>query len=248
MIELVAFYGHHKCGTTWIRGIFEGVSKKCGFNFKNFTTPSEFGGDLEKFISQNHIQAFAFVNAEYDKIIKSENCRAIHVIRDPRDVVVSAYFSHRYSHAVNDGWQRLTLHREQLEKVDIDEGLMLEIDFSSLNFNRMNQWNYADSNILEIKMEDLLVAEKKSFITIFSFLDLYPHPLTESDLESILDAESFIKKTKGRKPGEENQEHHFRKGISGDWKNYFNEKHKDHFKSKYQFLLEKLGYERNDDW
>ncbi len=87
------------------------------------------------------------MNAEYDKIDNLRNYRGFHVIRGPRDVVVSGYFSHLYSHALSDGWLALTMHREQLKKVNIDEGLLLEIDFAIRNFTRMNEWNYTDSNI-----------------------------------------------------------------------------------------------------
>jgi hypothetical protein len=246
--EIIGFLGHHKCGTTWLSGILEKISRQYSVNFGYFPASSCFGGNLSEYVSQNNIQIFAYVNADYDKVKDLRNYRGFHVIRDLRDVVISGYFSHLYSHGLSDLWPALTRHREELRKVDIDKGLMLEIDFAANNFKNMNQWNYSDLNILEIKMEDLLHDENEQFFRIFSFLGLFSEALTQNEIKDILATESFVKKTKGRKQGDEDPRHHYRKGIAGDWKNYFKDIHKDYFKSKYQFLLEKLDYEKNDEW
>ena len=52
----------------------------------------------------------------------------------------------------------------------------------------------------------------------------------------------------GRKPGEEDVSHHFRKGISGDWKKYFTSTIKKRFKSQYGDLLIRTKYENTLDW
>ena len=58
----------------------------------------------------------------------------------------------------------------------------------------------------------------------------------------------FSRLARGRTQGEENTKSHFRKGISGDWKNHFNHDHKDYFKKYYNEILVKLGYENDDKW
>jgi hypothetical protein len=58
----------------------------------------------------------------------------------------------------------------------------------------------------------------------------------------------FSKLAGGRSLGQEDVKSHYRKGVSGDWKNHLKEEHIKLFKEKYNELLIKLGYESNADW
>jgi hypothetical protein len=58
----------------------------------------------------------------------------------------------------------------------------------------------------------------------------------------------FARLSKGRQPGEEIVYSHFRKGISGDWRNCFGEEHRQFFKKHHNDLLVTLGYEDDDSW
>jgi hypothetical protein len=48
----------------------------------------------------------------------------------------------------------------------------------------------------------------------------------------------------GRRPGQEDVSSHYRKGVSGDWRNYFENVHVQHFHKRYPGVVEKLGYDR----
>ena len=48
--------------------------------------------------------------------------------------------------------------------------------------------------------------------------------------------------------GAEDPNHHYRKGVPGDWKTYFSPALAGLFKEQYGDLLIKLGYENNLDW
>ncbi|HVS27088.1 MAG TPA: hypothetical protein VHE58_07310 [Burkholderiales bacterium] len=41
---------------------------------------------------------------------------------------------------------------------------------------------------------------------------------------------------------------HERKGVAGDWQNYFSKRVKEAFKNRYGGLLVATGYERDLDW
>jgi len=58
----------------------------------------------------------------------------------------------------------------------------------------------------------------------------------------------FSKQASGRKQGEEDPRSHYRKGVAGDWINYFNQEHRRYFRENYTDLLIKLGYEKGSDW
>ena len=71
--------------------------------------------------------------------------------------------------------------------------------------------------------------------------------VTRDQLHAIVKNNQFEKVT-GRRPGEENHEAHQRKGIAGDWRNYFTDTLKDKFKSRFGDVLIKTGYEQDLNW
>ena len=97
--------------------------------------------------------------------------KGFHVIRDPRDVIVSGYFSHKYTHSIGK-WEQLKVHRENLLILDESKGMLKEIEFSSLFINQIKNWNYNDPRILEIKYEDIIRNPLGEFLKIFDYLDI----------------------------------------------------------------------------
>jgi len=71
--------------------------------------------------------------------------------------------------------------------------------------------------------------------------------LEVSDARKIVGAHSF-KVLSGRQPGQENTQSFMRKGIVGDWVNYFDQEAKERFHAYAGDALVKLGYEQDDAW
>lgn len=63
----------------------------------------------------------------------------------------------------------------------------------------------------------------------------------------IIEDNWFINET-GRAPGTEDVFAHQRKGIAGDWKNYFTSQIKDEFKKRFGNPLIQTGYENDTNW
>jgi hypothetical protein len=91
---------------------------------------------------------------------------------------------------------------------------------------------------LEISYEELLSGSFSTFRNVAQFFDLND---SEEQIKSILKRHKF-KKIKSKK------DLFFRKGISGDWKNYFDEEIKNLYKKKISHLLIELGYEKDPNW
>lgn len=244
---LLAYFGHHKCASTWIHGILTEVCKELSLKIEYVHSHKQFDSDLESFVERNNIDFLTYANADIDFVEKIENLKGFHVIRDPRDIAVSSYFSHLYSHPT-DGWKELARHRERLQTVSQEEGLILDSEFISLNFKRLYDWNYAMPNVLELKLEEIIGDPRGKFVEIFAHLGIFDEKISLERLSEILEQKSFSRLAGGRKPGDEDIHSHFRKGIPGDWVNHFNEDHKKYFKEKYNQLLIKLGYEKGTDW
>src|SRR5262249_29817599 len=126
--HLVAFFGHHKCASTWVHSILAPVCAEAGWKLAYLYDETSFGNDLAAYVRQNAVDVVSYVNADARFLKALPPHRAFHVVRDPRDLTVSAYFSHRNSHPTRD-WPALLDHRARLQKLDKDEGLLAEMEF-----------------------------------------------------------------------------------------------------------------------
>lgn len=232
------FFGHHRSASTWILNILTSVADALHLSVTRFH-------EIDPGRSQG-LDLVADVNARWEHRHAFDDWLGFHVIRDPRDIVVSAYFSHMYSHPSGD-W--LDEQRQRLRQVDQHEGIKLSIDFRENQFQEMAAWGYGeDHRIYETKFEVITQHTLPEFKRIFRFLGLFPQHIGEETLSEILYQHRFEKLTEGRKPGEEDPHHHYRKGVAGDWKQYFNEENKAYFKENWGELLIRLGYEEDQTW
>lgn len=281
-LPLLTYFGHHKAASTWAVSIIKQVCQDVGLKHIRVESEKVFDFDLKKFIQHEKPDFLSYTNAEFKHIKELENFKGFHIIRDPRDILVSAYFSHLYSHPT-ERWTKLVEHRDKLNNLSKDEGLLLEMEFRKNQFEAMYNWDYSLPNIYEIKMEDLVINPYKKFIDIFEFLGivdesklglkerfsyllgtainhfnqkskvsvpfgLAAEKIPAERLLGILYTYEFSKLAGGRSLGQEDVKSHYRKGVSGDWRNHFKEEHIKLFKEKYNELLIKLGYESNADW
>jgi Sulfotransferase domain len=275
---LRAYFGHHKCATTWAGAISGHVSRELGLRHSIvFDTGGERLADL---VVRKGVEFLSYTEADIEQVKGLGPLRGFHIVRDPRDVVVSAYFSHLYSHST-EAWPALIEHRGALEQLSREEGLLLEMKFRERQMLEMYNWDYSREDILELRMEDVVTRPYSQMLEVMSFLQLLDHrdlvPLRRigwvlwkairriewrtgasfrirpqaipaERLLGIVWEHDFAKKSGGRKPGEEDPKSHFRKGQSGDWRNHFAPRHVRFFKDHYGDLLLKLGYETNSDW
>ncbi|GIV61826.1 MAG: hypothetical protein KatS3mg044_0692 [Rhodothermaceae bacterium] len=170
---LYVFFGHHKCATGWIDSILRETCFHLGWRFRIVHRPLDFAryGSLRGFVKRHRPDMLAYTNANLRYVRGLPPFRGFHVVRDPRDVVVSAYFSHLYSHPT-DNWPELAAHRRRLQAVSKEEGLMMELAFSRQFLEDMATWDYEQPNVLELKLEDISVRPEAMFWQIYSFLGL----------------------------------------------------------------------------
>lgn len=265
----LGYFGHHKCGSMWLSNILFDVSALMGY--RPLQNQINMIKNPKDEINWDSIDFYICTNSVYEKVKQVPNVRGFHVIRDPRDVIVSGYYSHLYSHEILD-WYELEEYRSRLEKVDKDEGLMMEIDFTGYFLNHMNTWNYEDPDFMEVKFEDLTQDPSAKFREIFQFLGIYDdqkgfntvntlreysnrvlrkttegkrigNKINQAAIDSIVKKRSFKKMSGGRTKSEEDVKSHYRKGTPGDWKNHLKPHHLEYFHSKFPGLVKKLGYE-----
>lgn len=173
--RLVAAFGHHKCASMWVHAICIQVCLDLGWKLGEVFEERGFGGDLRRYVRERKIDFLLYGNADFHQVkrLPVDNLRAFHYVRDPRDIVVSAYFSHRDSHATI-AWPELVEYRQKLRSCTQDDGLFLELEFRSQQFQEMRSWKESSGNgsIRSYKIEDVISNPYRAFLEIFGFLGL----------------------------------------------------------------------------
>lgn len=286
------YFGHHKCASQYIKAIFLQATALLGMTpsrVDNFSAELPLGYHTREpymTLLQEHrtrlltdpAVVVCLTNGDNEAVTLLEQrgaYRGFHVIRDPRDVLVSAYFSHRYSHPIRSDGGWIAEFRRQLSTApDVESGLLLELDFNATVFSSMSDWNYANPRIYEARFETLIADPVGEFARIFAFLGietprlalptlvalaldrwLYrrrqrPMPLRATlpmpVLRRIVARNAFNHLAHGRQPGQEDAQHHYRKGVAGDWQTYFTPRVTTAFQERYGEMLIRLGYEQGD--
>jgi len=170
--------------------------------------------------------------------------RAFFVVRDPRDLVVSHYFSSRYSHPGNPG---VMGDRARLVELSEKEGMITTLRMMADRgvFEALRSWqenSTADPHIRVFRFEDLVGTEQLRWMTrLMEYCDIC---IPQEKLKAILNRLSFERLSGGRKPGDEDKWHKYRSGKHGDWKKYFDSSVTQAFEDVAGNLPEMFGYDR----
>lgn len=147
---------HHKAGTAWWHGLLK--------EFCDLTGRSFHFGRLDK--SYVSVDVYMDSHSLFDPHLYKD-ATISHLIRHPRDMVVSAYYYHLWSsekqlHKPRKDLDGLTC-QEFLKAVDKDEGILFEIENMRFNIESMLQWNkkIIGLNTLEMKYEDYIQNPKR---------------------------------------------------------------------------------------
>lgn len=185
------------------------------------------------------------MNLQEWRFFKRPGDKAVVVLRDPRDVIISWMFSLMYSHASSaqvDVARRL-LHALPDEKTRI----MHLIHHSGLGGTHRlyRTWlELGDEDALVVRYEDLIKDEYAEFTKIIKWLGWV---LPREILEPVIERLSFEARS-GRKSGVSDKFSHYRRGVAGDWSNYFTRKHGEIWEQMYPGFLCDIGYEENNNW
>jgi len=160
------------------------------------------------------------------------NARVAFIYRDGRDFIVSDAFHNirkgriQGDPSTEEFWEEAIMRRALFWK---DKVMNVLPRFRSI---------YGD-DLYEIRYEDLVKPEKGLQIIqeLAGFFGLNPEYATRA-----WEANRFDKLSGGRDPGQEDRKSFFRKGISGDWQNYFTVKNMETFNNLAGDALSVLGY------
>jgi hypothetical protein len=217
-IRHVLFVTHHKCASAWLTSVLHSYyaqrqRERVFHSYKSEEFPA----------NPSDYRYLLLINADY-RFLRDKITRAVHVVRNPLAVVVSAYFSHLFVHPV-DKWPLLAAQRQRLQEISEEEGMEATFEFLSRPaFDDgvvgplwgMSHFDYDDDRVLTVRMEDLVATPHVVLSRAFSFLG----EACPADLLSQLDGHSFKIKSGGRDPGMVDPTSHYRSGNPTDWVNH----------------------------
>ncbi|NCD40636.1 MAG: hypothetical protein EOL88_00940 [Bacteroidia bacterium] len=251
--------GYHKCMTVLFHTVFGALAQKIsGFH-------EHYNEDIISFMNNiEQPKEFSFVHLGLDHVVMDFSLmptyKGTHIVRDPRDLLVSGYRYHLWStekwlNKVLGDWflkERLRLQdlglleygrgksfKEILSSVDKETGLIIELNWRQKQFDQMASWDYSNPNILEIRYENVFGKELEVFERIFNFLGL--EKIHMSSALEIVDSRSFYSLQKQRKTGPQK---HASVGVSEQWQSFLPNKVIDHFNESNSKLLDILGYNK----
>jgi hypothetical protein len=150
---------HHKTGTVWMDGVFKAIADDVGARYLDFR--SEYGR-----LEQRLREPFVLFNYDSDfrdcaHILDRDDVRILHLIRDPRDVLISAMHYHKKSaeswlHTPVPGYNNVTYQRCLRELPTKLDQYVFEMEHSTAGTMRgMLEWQYGRANCFEARYEDL---------------------------------------------------------------------------------------------
>lgn len=236
-----------KCGTHLIERMITLLTDK------NIHTTGLSLETLKDFENRHLIlRIFQGYNSSAINFLEKNDYKAIAMIRDPRDALISFVF---YMREYKGCGQRRDFFfvSPNFDELSFDEQLTALIEggygmLSYLNFYGARAGWSLDPYCLRIKYEDLVGKEGggNNELQLQAILDIAQYlniELTDSKLQFILD--NIYVKTGNDVMINKNV---FTRASKGNWSNFFNQKHRDMFKRAAGKLLIDLGYEKDYNW
>jgi hypothetical protein len=172
-------------------------------------------------------------------------------VRDPRDVLTSAYYSHTYSHVITDRFKPTTEQRKQWEEQGVDDFVINRIPRVKKEYEELCTRLVGKDNVTLVKYENMVTdygSWLRAFMSSFSEFEPREKPIIGNLLGKKTHEEVYTmiyKKYKGDfKPAkkEEDVYSHKRQVTPGDYKRKLMESTIDKLDDEFSLILSNLGY------
>jgi hypothetical protein len=236
---------HHKTGSVWMRTVFRSIGRSLGLPFVSL--------NKSRSKKSGHSPAPAILFNDHSNF---SNCpwalgdprsRILHIIRDPRDVIISAM---RYHLSAKESWLheprkafRGMSYQQTLNSLPDDRSrYAFEMERSAMRVIRdMQNWDYTRPNCFECKYEELIADTSMDLVTSilihlgFELKDL------KTCRQIFWDNSLFGGLRGSRSP-------HIRSGELRQWESVFDESLAISFTARFPDALIRLGYEPDNSW
>ncbi len=166
--------------------------------------------------------------------------RFVHLVRDGRDVLVSgaAQWMNQRCHNGTPA-ERAQAERQLAERTLRPDDFEMFLDYWTDAAAAGLAARAMFPHYLQVKYEDFLTDPVTRATELFRFIGLDAQP---AGVQVCVEATSFRTLSGGRSAGQEDSRSFFRRGVAGDWRNWFRDQHRARFNERAGGLLTQLGY------
>lgn len=238
--------GYPKSGNTWLCYLISFCLNSAFDDYDN-PGPHNIVGD---FMTKNLMGTLPHRSFEKEtgKVLKTHRLKiknpqkepVIYLVRDGRDVMISYYFYKNYY--LKKG-QPTTSNTHNTGELNLDK-----TELSNFIRIYLPEWyNHLKQGLKRfpdyiIRYEDLNENPFKTLNRFFTGLGLDPDPMVIEESIRTFDFENITQ----RKVGVEQRDSFFRKGICGDWKNYFSQEDLEYYFNIVGKIANRLGWENHE--
>ena len=252
---IVLHGSHHKVGTSWMQKVLRSISAEYGLRFQVCKQ-----ADLDP-----HTDVFFQSHSRFD-LNQFTHFRGSHMVRDPRDVMVSGYYYHLWTNEewanipmssfgpeVRRAWEHVPFdeagdlsYKGFLNSLDREAGLAMEIRRAATTVMRgFTSWDYQNPAFYELRYESMIEDETAVFEQLFRHYGFTEQAVARC--VGLAEACSFRNQAK-RDLGRVDNKSHMRSGLPGQWRDELSEAHRVLFKELNGDALVRMGYEHDVDW
>lgn len=236
---------HHKTGTVWMDGVFKAIANAIGCTYR------ELNGRGARGIGESDRPAIFFSPnsdfREYPDLLSRGDVRVFHLIRDPRDVLISAMHYHSkaaetWLHEPVPGYDNRT-YQQQLNELNTSfERYVFEMENSTNSTIRdMVQWQYDRPNCVEVRYEELRQGGQMQrwsrIVAALGFEESEQAICRQMFWNNSLFGNLMLYRSK-----------HVRCGDVAQWSREFTPDLASAFLERFPTVLQDLRYETNNDW
>ena len=231
--ETIFVATHHKAMTTYFHAVQRALAFALNIPFERLTRADLPAPGTRMFLSLQGKQDLAALGPY----------RGVHVMRDPRDMIVSGYHYHQWTHEpwvhrLDDAGES---YQEKLRRLDKTAGLFLEIDHFIFFYRAtLEAWDLDDPHMLEVSYEALMGPEREArYLEIFRHLGFEGPELDLAvELMRLFEAES----RSGKAGAVVSRGSHLRSGRSRQWEAELEPAHLAYIEAELGPVLAKFGY------
>ena len=241
-LQKICHLTFHKCGSQWVRDVLTApeVAGVSGVRLDGRSPNMVVEAGWPSQEPGTFLGPIYSAGAQDWKQRPPDDARAVVVVRDPRDRLISWVFSVAHSHVGQPLLREPLLALSRRSKIIVGMFELVRVS------GRMRSWfeTALQADVFLTSYERLIQDERGEFRRIVQFLGW---EIPETHLDSAIARLSFSQRS-GRLPGQANIHSHYRRGVSGDWRNYFDRSLGALFEERLPGLLTTMGYEARPNW
>ena len=219
-LQSILFFTTYKCASSFAGEIINELTANEGYKHVNFDSyfyhlEKDTDIEYEKIFSKNVFRVSGFIYGpmrHYQPIPEIKQYKTLLILRDPRDVLVSHYYSAKYSHEVST--TKMLQKRRMTQGQDIDEFVLERLEEFAKIYEQYKLNILPLEGTIFVRYEDMISNPKDFIIKLYKILKIN------------IDSEHIEEIVKNRMvmPKREDKYSHRRSGKSGQYLEKLNSK------------------------